>query len=73
MRIALRIIWLGVVSSAAACGQKGPLYLPDEPGVVVTPPRGEQTETPAENAPQPSTQPVPEPRVEGGAESDGND
>jgi predicted small lipoprotein YifL len=45
----------------AGCGQKGPLYLPDKGGEVVTRPGG-QTPTPpppqsSETAPQPSTQP----------------
>jgi predicted small lipoprotein YifL len=43
---------LGVL---AGCGQKGPLYLPDEGGEVVTRPAGGQTQSP-ETAPQPSTQ-----------------
>jgi predicted small lipoprotein YifL len=41
----------------AACGQKGPLYLPDEGGEVVTRPGGQQQRQPPspETAPQPST------------------
>jgi predicted small lipoprotein YifL len=44
--------------AVAACGQKGPLYLPDKGGEVVTRPGGGTpgTQSP-ETAPQPSTQP----------------
>jgi len=43
------------------CGQKGPLYLPDKGGEVVTRPAGQTQQTPQspETAPQPSTQPPP--------------
>jgi predicted small lipoprotein YifL len=41
----------------AACGQKGPLYLPDEGGEVVTRPSGQPPNPSPETAPQPSTQP----------------
>ena len=48
----------------AACGQKGPLYMPDTGGEVVTRPAGAAQGTPQqtpqqaspETAPQPSTQ-----------------
>ncbi len=60
-----------VVTAAAllaACGQTGPLYLPDRGGAVVTRPAGDTPATPPpegaatrqpspEAAPQPSTQP----------------
>lgn len=45
-----------VVLVLVGCGQKGPLYLPDEGGEVVTRPAGQQNPSP-ETAPQPSTQP----------------
>lgn len=38
----------------SACGQKGPLYLPDSGGEVVTRPAGQRQ--PPETAPQPSPQ-----------------
>jgi predicted small lipoprotein YifL len=50
----------------AACGQTGPLYLPDRGGAVVTRPAGEspppedgatREQGSPETAPQPSTQP----------------
>jgi predicted small lipoprotein YifL len=50
----------------AACGQTGPLYLPDRGGAVVTRPAGEspppedgatREQVSPETAPQPSTQP----------------
>ena len=52
--------WRVVLGTAAvivltACGQKGPLYIPDQGGEVVTRPAGQQTQSP-ETAPQPSTQ-----------------
>jgi predicted small lipoprotein YifL len=51
---------LGVVvlASLAACGQKGPLYMPDQGGEVVTRPAG-QTQSP-ETAPTPGTQTPPD-------------
>ena len=54
----------------AGCGKKGPLYLPEEPGEVVTrpaesPPASEKTEAP--NSPQTTdsqpTPPAPAPEV----------
>jgi predicted small lipoprotein YifL len=36
-----------------ACGQKGPLYLPDEPGEVITRPKSTAT-PPPEKPPAPS-------------------
>ena len=49
----------------AACGQKGPLYLPDQGGEVVTRPgsqaQGQQSQQQSpEVAPQPSTQTPPD-------------
>jgi predicted small lipoprotein YifL len=44
-----KIVAMGVLSAAAllaACGQKGPLYLPDQGGEVVTRP-GAQTQSPS--------------------------
>jgi predicted small lipoprotein YifL len=51
-----------LLSGLAACGQKGPLYLPDKGGEVVTRPGGQaQQQAPQspQTAPQPSTQPQP--------------
>jgi predicted small lipoprotein YifL len=53
-----------LVAGLAGCGQKGPLYLPDKGGDVVTRPGGQQGQQAPrpqspETAPQPSTQPQP--------------
>jgi predicted small lipoprotein YifL len=50
-----------VLALLAACGQKGPLYMPDKGGEVVTRPAGQAQQRPQspETAPQPSTQPQP--------------
>jgi predicted small lipoprotein YifL len=45
-----------LLAGLAACGQKGPLYIPDKGGEVVTRPAGESRQSP-ETGPQPSTQP----------------
>jgi|SoiMethySBSTD1v2_1073268.scaffolds.fasta_scaffold4938942_2 predicted small lipoprotein YifL len=50
IRVALMITLLAVL---AGCGQKGPLYLPDKAGDVVT--RPEQTPVPAEKSEAPNT------------------
>lgn len=59
-----------IVSALCACGQTGPLYLPDAPSAVVTrpadaPPPTENTEAP--NSPQspdsPAQPPSPAPEV----------
>jgi predicted small lipoprotein YifL len=43
----------------AGCGQKGPLYMPDKGGEVVTRPAGQTQSTQSpETAPQPATQPA---------------
>jgi predicted small lipoprotein YifL len=58
----VRAIALGaLVLGLAACGQTGPLYLPDKGGDVVTRPAGQTQQSPQtpETAPQPSTQPQP--------------
>jgi predicted small lipoprotein YifL len=47
-----------VLSGLAGCGQKGPLFLPDKGGAVVTKPAGAATETPTENTPQPAQEPA---------------
>jgi predicted small lipoprotein YifL len=55
------ILTASAALAAAACGQKGPLYLPDHNGSVVTRPAGTapqpspQGQTPQESAPQGST------------------
>ena len=49
----------------AGCGQKGPLYLPDQGGEVVTRPGGQTQSSPSpETAPQPSTQTPPQTKPE---------
>jgi predicted small lipoprotein YifL len=48
----------------AACGQKGPLYLPDQGGEVVTRPGGQAQSPSPESAPQPSTQTPPQTKPE---------
>ncbi len=58
----VRAIAIGaLVLALTACGQKGPLYLPDKGGDVVTRPAGQTQQSPQtpETAPQPSTQPQP--------------
>lgn len=55
---------MGLATGLAGCGQKGPLYLPDKGGDVVTRPGGQQGQQAPrpqsqETAPQPSTQPQP--------------
>ena len=67
MRMADRMRWIVAVTLLAGasglegCGQKGPLYLPDKGGEVVTRPAGQTQQAPQspEKAPQPSTQPQP--------------
>jgi predicted small lipoprotein YifL len=49
----------GALLLIVGCGQKGPLYMPDKGGEVVTRPAGQTQSTPSpETAPQPSTQPA---------------
>jgi predicted small lipoprotein YifL len=43
------VVLMAVVAVLAGCGQKGPLYLPDKGGAVVTRPGGGQTQ---QQAPQ---------------------
>jgi len=60
-RVAAILMAGSVLAGLGACGQKGPLYLPDKGGTVVTRPGGgqaQQQQSP-ETAPQPSTQPQP--------------
>ena len=53
--------WLIVGTQIAGCGQKGPLYLPDQGGEVVTRPGGQaQGSQSPETAPRPSTQTPPQ-------------
>jgi predicted small lipoprotein YifL len=51
-----------VLAGLGGCGQKGPLYLPDKGGTVVTRPGGQaqQTQQSPETAPQPATPPQPD-------------
>lgn len=58
-----------VFLALAACGQKGPLYLPDKGGEVITRPAGTAPPTQApQTVPEPSTQPadgtLPKPAAE---------
>jgi predicted small lipoprotein YifL len=60
--LAASMLTLSLATGAlVGCGQKGPLYLPDKGGEVVTRPAGQTQQTPQspETAPQPSTQPQP--------------
>jgi predicted small lipoprotein YifL len=53
---------LAAAAVLAGCGQKGPLYLPDKGGQVVTRPGGGQTQQQApqsQAAPQSQTTPAP--------------
>jgi predicted small lipoprotein YifL len=68
MRIS-RVVAIAMMGAAGAwvagCGQKGPLYLPDEGGEVVTRPGGQTQGAPStETAPQPSTQTPPQSKPE---------
>lgn len=49
---------IAALMSLAACGQKGPLYLPDQGGEVVTRPAASQApqQQSPQTAPQPGTQ-----------------
>jgi predicted small lipoprotein YifL len=68
MRLAkgVAIAFLGAAGVLlAACGQKGPLYLPDQGGEVVTRPGGQTQSSPSsESAPQPATQTPPQTKPE---------
>jgi len=56
MKAKIRILLsCAVLAGLSACGQKGPLYLPDKPGDVVTRSPAEQTEAAPETAPSPGT------------------
>ena len=70
----IRLVWsVALLAAVGACGQKGPLYLPDRPGEIVTrpaqtPPDQEPPPTPeAPNSPQtvdsPEGQTSPAPEV----------
>lgn len=61
MRWIVALALLAGAAGLAGCGQKGPLYLPDKGGEVVTRPAGQTQQAPQspEPAPQPSTQPQP--------------
>lgn len=61
-----RALLLAAAALLGACGQKGPLYLPDESGEVVTRPAPGAEATPAATAPAeapPADAAEPEPRV----------
>ena len=56
--VGVRIVWAAaLVVGLAACGQKGPLYMPDKGGEVVTRPATTPRPQSNETAPQPSTEP----------------
>jgi predicted small lipoprotein YifL len=55
MRTAL--VWLALVSTLCACGQKGPLYLPDKNAAVVTRPAPAAAAAPAGTATAPAKKP----------------
>jgi len=64
------IIAASLLGPLAACGQKGPLYLPDQAREVVTRPAGSQTPTEKSQAPDtpgtvdsPQSPPNPAPEV----------
>jgi predicted small lipoprotein YifL len=64
-QLALIAMTSAAAAALAGCGQKGPLYLPDQGGEVVTRPGGQTQGAPSnETAPQPSTQTPPEPKPE---------
>ncbi len=48
-----KMLCLAVAATLAACGQKGPLYLPDQPGEIVT--RPTQTPVPGETPEAPNS------------------
>jgi predicted small lipoprotein YifL len=67
-----RIQAVALLAALAGCGQKGPLYLPEQPGEIVTRPAQTPAETPppspeAPNSPQtvdsPEAQTSPAPEV----------
>jgi predicted small lipoprotein YifL len=47
------LLLMSCTFNLTACGQKGPLYLPDEPGEVITRPKSTAT-PPPEKPPAPS-------------------
>ena len=48
--LARMMLGCGVMIGIAACGQKGPLYLPDKGGEVVTRPAGEPAKAPPDES-----------------------
>src|SRR5262249_33452925 len=62
-RTAYRLVAAAIVAAlvTAACGQKGPLYLPDKGGEVVTRPAGATQSTPQQQQPQQQQQPPQQP------------
>ncbi len=56
MRKVLAAVGVAGLFVLAGCGQKGPLYLPDQGGEVVTRPAGQGQTQSQETAPQPGTQ-----------------
>jgi len=59
---------LATTLALAGCGQKGPLYLPEKPGAVVTAPATAPAPPPPPAAPGQPPQPSPAPGPQGAAE-----
>jgi len=61
--VKLKVLCVAAVAAGVlaltGCGQKGPLYLPDKPGDVVTRPAARPVQTPP-SAPQPATASPPD-------------
>ena len=66
-RAAVGVI-LAATLALAGCGQKGPLYLPEKPGAVVTAPATAPAPPPPPAAPGQPPQPSPAPGPQGAAE-----
>jgi len=62
--VKLKVLCVAAVAAGVlaltGCGQKGPLYLPDKPGDVVTRPAARPVQTPPPSAPQPATASPPD-------------
>ena len=62
------VLAAGAAVLATGCGQKGPLYLPDQNPTVVTTPAAEPAPAPPQPAP-PNSQPPKKPDDQGEAQS----
>lgn len=69
---AARCLTLLALALLGGCGQKGPLYLPDKGGAVVTPPPAPAgaTPAPAQSAPAPQDTPATPPKKKTGTDDD---